>query len=163
MRHFFACVNRFLTHSHLLFRMIRFPPRLWWHLADMFNGSSSPYLICYHSPTDIISKYGFNVRLVVQAPTSMHGSKEGHTGYIYKRNKRPSRTNLCDPFFKDAWATVKDGLEMLDQTIDSKMHETSTAGRLTRSHGVKHTAVSKIEEKEKAEEEAKKAKKMAFA
>ena len=84
-------------------------------------------------------------------------------GYIYKRNKRPSRTNHCDPFFKDAWATVKDGLEILNQAIESKMQKTSIGGRLTRSRGVKHTVVSKIEEDEQAEKEAKKAKWMTFA
>lgn len=84
-------------------------------------------------------------------------------GYIYKRKKRPSRTIHCDPLFKDAWATVKDGLEILDQDIESKMQKASIGGRLTRSRGVKHTVVSKIEEKEQAEKEAKKEKKMTLA
>jgi hypothetical protein len=89
----------------------------------------------------------------------MRGSKEGHMGYIYKRtNKNTARKNHCDPLFKDAWAAVQGRLGILDQTIESKMQEMSNGGRLTRSRGVKHTAVSKIEEKEQAEKEVKKAK-----
>ncbi len=33
----------------------------------------------------MIDRYGFNVELIVQTSTSMHGSSEGHTGYIYRR------------------------------------------------------------------------------
>ena len=83
-------------------------------------------------------------------------------GYIYKRNRSPSCTKHCDPLFKDAWATVKDGLEIINESIESKMQEASAGGRLTRSRGVKHTATSKIEEKEQAEKEAKKATTMTF-
>lgn len=127
----------------------------------MFNGSSSSYLICYHSPSYIINKYGFDVELVVQAPTSMHGSKEGHMGYIYKRKqKRRKRENHCDALFKNAWATVQDGLQMLAQHIESRMQETSNGGRITRSTGVKHTAVSRIEEGEEEAKKAEAAKKM---
>jgi hypothetical protein len=89
----------------------------------------------------------------------MHGSKEGHMGYIYKRKqKRRKRENHCDPLFKNAWATVQDGLQMLAHHIESRMQETSNGGRITRSTGVKHTAVSRIEEKEAKKAEA--AKKM---
>lgn len=134
----------------------RFPPRLWRHLSEMFNRSSAPYLICYHSPSDIIDKYGFNVKLVVQAPTSMHGSSEGHMGYIYERvggvkSEASTSAPNCDPLFKDAWEAVKGGLNVLDETVASRMQESCHNGRLTRSRGVKMTAVSSIEQKEEEE------------
>jgi hypothetical protein len=97
------------------------------------------------------------VELVVQATTSMHGSKEGHMGYMYKRKRKRSSKNHCDPIFQHAWRTVENGLEILDQHIESRIQETRNGGRMTRSRGVKHTAISKIEEKEA--EEKKKAKK----
>jgi len=53
----------------------------------MWNSSQSPYLICYHSPKDIIHSYDFDVELVDQEMTAMHGSKERHMGYIYRRRK----------------------------------------------------------------------------
>jgi len=137
----------------------RFPPRLWKHLAEMFNRSSAPYLICYHSPSDIIERYGFNVNLVVQAPTSMHGSSEGHMGYIYKRTGKIIKMSgpiHCDPVFKDGWEAVKGGLDVLDQAVESLLQKSCNNGRLTRSRGIKMTALSSIEEKEEAEKEAKK-------
>lgn len=138
---------------------LRFPPRLWEHMSQMFNRSSSPYLICYHSPSDIIDNYGFNVELIVQTPTSMHGSSEGHMGYIYKRTRKNSQSSgfdRCDPLFKEGWQAVKGGLENLDRTVESMMQETCHNGRMTRSRGAKMTIVSKIEQKEEAEKRAKK-------
>lgn len=127
----------------------------------MFNRSSAPYLICYHSPSDIIDTYGFNVKLVVQAPTSMHGSSEGHMGYIYERvgkNKRTSGSDRCDPLFENAWEAVKGGLETMDEAVENQMQQSCHNGRLTRSRGVKMTVVSSIEQKEEAERQAKKKK-----
>eukprot|EP00551_Chaetoceros_affinis_P018900 CAMPEP_0203716554 /NCGR_PEP_ID=MMETSP0092-20131115/1181_1 /ASSEMBLY_ACC=CAM_ASM_001090 /TAXON_ID=426623 /ORGANISM="Chaetoceros affinis, Strain CCMP159" /LENGTH=308 /DNA_ID=CAMNT_0050595133 /DNA_START=275 /DNA_END=1201 /DNA_ORIENTATION=+ len=71
--------------THVYMFDIGFPPKLFKQLADMFNRSHSPYLICYHGPRLMIDRYGFNIELIVQAPTSMHGSSEGHMGYIYRR------------------------------------------------------------------------------
>lgn len=123
----------------------------------MFNRSSAPYLICYHSPSDIIDKYGFNVKLVVQAPTSMHGSSEGHMGYIYERiGEKPARSDRCDPLFQDGWVAVKGGLEVLDEEVNRTIQESCHNGRLTRSRGVKMTVLSSIEQKEEAEKDAKK-------
>ena len=142
--------------SLIIFRHFSFPPRLWEHMSKMFNRSSSPYLICYHSPSDIIDKYGFNVELVVQAPTSMHGSSEGHMGYIYKRTGRKGRcsaSNRCDPLFKDGWDAVKGGLETLEQEVESRIKQTCHNGRLTRSRGAKMTVVSKIEQREEAKKD----------
>jgi len=46
---------------------------LWVVVADKVGR-----LICYHSPKDIIVSYDFDVELVAQEMTAMHGSKEPH-------------------------------------------------------------------------------------
>jgi len=119
---------------------LSFPPTLWIDLAEMWNRGSSPYLICYHPPKDIVDGYGFHVELVAQTPTSMHGSKEGHTGYIYRRHpalEEEERRATCDPAFNDAHALVKSGLpslrgkvaEIVSEKMDSKSGPVTRASR----------------------------------
>jgi hypothetical protein len=72
----------------------------------------------------MIEKYGFEVELIVQTPTSMHGSSECHMGYIYRRSKtKPTPPKSlpvvngvpCDPLFQPAWEFVKqDATQMLE-------------------------------------------------
>jgi len=123
--------------THVYMFSIGFPPTLWCELADMWNRSSSPYLVCFHGPRDIIDAYGFEVDLIVQTPTSMHGSKEGHTGYIYKRTNRtePSvvQSQPCDPYFQPSWELVKSGIVELKQEIDQRLDEKMKSGTSTRS------------------------------
>eukprot|EP00541_Cyclophora_tenuis_P018629 CAMPEP_0116573614 /NCGR_PEP_ID=MMETSP0397-20121206/18890_1 /TAXON_ID=216820 /ORGANISM="Cyclophora tenuis, Strain ECT3854" /LENGTH=142 /DNA_ID=CAMNT_0004102195 /DNA_START=28 /DNA_END=452 /DNA_ORIENTATION=- len=90
--------------THVYMFSIGFPPKLWMHLAGIFNNSQSPYLICFHSPRTVVDEYEFDVELITQTSTSMHGSSEGHTGYLYRRSitKRSTRENPCDPIFQDA-------------------------------------------------------------
>ena len=100
-------------------------------------------MICYHSPRDIIDTYEFDVELLAQSTTSMHGSKEGHMGYIYKRRSRqsPKRRRVgadeeevpCDDLFRDSWKLVMSGLEPLRQKVNSEMKDTMRAGRATRA------------------------------
>lgn len=78
--------------THVYMFDIGFPPKLFKQLSEMFNKSNSPFLICYHGPKLMIDRYGFNVELIVQASTSMHGSSECHSGYIYRRVRR---SNQC--------------------------------------------------------------------
>merc|ERR1712194_78661 len=96
--------------THVYMFSIGFPPELWDALSKMWNRSDSgscEYLICYSGPKDIIGYYEFDVELIVQTPTSMHGSKESHMGYIYRRTtakKHKKKTTLnrnvaCDPLF----------------------------------------------------------------
>jgi len=123
------------------------------------------YLICYHSPSDIMTKYKFDVNLIKQAPTSMHGSKEGHMGYIYKRTKQAkaqaSRNNQqCDPLYQDAWDAVKSGTVVLDKTLENKMQQTYCGRMLTRSRGVKHTALTAAEQKAIDNEKAKRSRQL---
>jgi hypothetical protein len=100
----------------------------------MWNRSSSEYLICYHSPKAIIDDYDFDVELLAQTPTSMHGSKEGHTGYIYRRNpsKKKRESTECDALFQKSWDLVQKGLEPLHEDVSQQFHETMGSGRRTR-------------------------------
>jgi hypothetical protein len=111
-----------------------FPPPLWMELSEMWNRSHSEYLICYHGPRAIIQKYEFDVELLAQTQTSMHGSKEGHMGYLYKRKTPVSSTGKeCDALFADSWNLVKSGLEPLRQAVTAEMDENMGAGPRTRS------------------------------
>jgi hypothetical protein len=141
----FLCDNMLLqcTQSKLTCVLLfRFPPRLFHILADMFNNSSSQYLICYHGPRLMIDRYEFNVELLAQTSTSMHGSSEVHSGYIYKRtnsnkSKCKSKTfgEACDPLFAEAWKICRSGLdEVLKHTEDQvNEHIKATNQRVTRA------------------------------
>jgi len=118
----------------------------------MFNKSQSEFLICYHGPRLMIERYEFNVELIVQTPTSMHGSAEGHTGYIYRRNPecKPSgkacRTKKfgvhCDPLFAKAWETCRAGLDAVRTHTSEEVekHMGITSKRVTRSAARKNKA-----------------------
>ncbi|KAL3798349.1 hypothetical protein HJC23_005002 [Cyclotella cryptica] len=144
--------NFFDPFTHVYMFDIGFPPLLFHVLSDMFNKSSSEFLICYHGPKLMIDTYEFDVELIVQTPTSMHGSSEVHTGYIYKRAQKSkiagSRCKTktfgvpCDPLFAAAWKTCKSGLDgvlkHVAQHVDE--HIGSTEKRITRSAAKKaHT------------------------
>ncbi len=103
-----------------------FPPPLWEHLVEMFNGSQSPYLICYNRPKNIIGKYGFNVELLAQTPTSMHGSQEIHSGYIYRRigGEAPSNgTVACDASYRKAQELVNGSREQLGEFVSRQVQQ----------------------------------------
>jgi hypothetical protein len=101
----------------------------------MWNKSSSPFLICYHSPRDIIKSYEFNVELITQTSTSMHGSKEGHMAYIYKRTgpSKPEGMQPCDPAFTGAWEKVQGSMELLREDVNAKVEEKMSSGPSTRA------------------------------
>jgi len=138
--------------THVYMFDIGFPPKLFKKLAIMFNRSKSPYLICYHSPRVMINRYGFDVELVVQTQTSMHGSSEGHMGYIYKRvqckgrnsleNKCPIISNYnmdgipCDPMFVTAWQSSHRKLEDISMDVKKKVINSLSCSRSTRNRVV---------------------------
>jgi hypothetical protein len=114
----------------------------------MFNASASPYLICFHSPRIIVERYGFQVQLLAQTPTSMHGSSEGHTGYIYQRTNTTNSTmdRCCDPVFSSAVALAQDATR-LQQTVQQMVQEQVYAsGRVTRAKKVVHCIESDHED-----------------
>lgn len=121
--------------THVYMFSIGFPPPLWLKLSEMWNQSQASYLICYHAPKDIIHEYEFDVELIVQMPTSMHGSKEGHMGYIYKRKPALRRPDLdaCDPVFAPSWKLVQSGLTELHDSVSTQVSDLMDTGRKTRS------------------------------
>lgn len=104
----------------------------------------------------MIDRYGFHIELLVQTPTSMHGSAEGHQGYIYRRNKRANQRNTCstsqfgipcDPLFAAAWEMCREGLDAISNHTAEELEKHMGSKRITRS-------VSKhLSHKEKKEED----------
>ena len=137
-----------LTRPLAIIFVARFPPALWVYLSEAWNRSKSPYMICFHGPKSIIDSYEFDVELLAQMPTSMHGSKEGHTGYIYQRKglrKQEAQAYIqdapCDPVFLEAYNQVRGGLSVVRQAVDEKVEETWSSRRsmtraAARQHGV---------------------------
>ena len=134
--------------THVYMFSIGFPPALWIALSKMWNRSdagSCRYLICYAGPRNIIDCYEFDVDLVAQMSTSMHGSKEGHMGYVYcrrtitkkgsKGKESSSKRNIpCDPLFKPSYNFVKSGLKELERVVDRQVkNEMGGTQRATRS------------------------------
>lgn len=115
--------------THVYMFDIGFPPTLFYGIADRFNRSRCPYLICYHGPRLIAERYGFEVELITQVQTSMHGSSEGHTAYFYKRSKpvptpKPAKkaaASHCDPLFKAGLDLCKGPREALGAWVRSQM------------------------------------------
>lgn len=151
--------NFFDPFTHVYMFDIGFPPRLFHQLAEMFNNSQSEYLICYHSPKLMIEKYEFNIELLVKTSTSMHGSAEGHEGYIYRRTKKANKRKACstskfgipcDPLFAKGWELCKEGLDAVSKHTSDEVekHMGSKSKRLTRSASKKKL----LAEEEKKEE-----------
>lgn len=92
-------------------------------------------MVCYHSPRDIIDSYGFEVVLITQAPTSMHGSKEGHTVYLYRRTPANEEKDMeeADPLFSQLDGRVRSGLQSLRAQVTSELEDSTRAGPRTRS------------------------------
>jgi len=135
--------------THVYMFSIGFPPTLWDHLVNMFNKSHSPFLICYHSPRHIIERYGFEVELITQTTTSMHGSSEGHTAYLYKRQKSLGKTRptlRCDPLFQEAYDFVKGDVKSLHATVASRVDKELYGGRVTRAQKIVHCIESDSED-----------------
>lgn len=149
--------NFFDPFTHVYMFDIGFPPRLFHQLAEMFNSSQSEYLICYHGPKLMIERYEFNVDLLVQTPTSMHGSAEGHQGYIYRRTKKANKRKACktsqfgtpcDPLFAKAWGVCREGLDSVSKYTSEEVekHMGSKSKRVTRSASKRLFAEEKKEE-----------------
>jgi hypothetical protein len=144
--------------THVYMFSIGFPPELWLKLAEMWNNSDKStcqYLVCYHGPKDIICSYQFDVDLITQLSTSMHGSKEGHMAYIYKRNtvndeeKKESYETIrsssssartyvnaipCDPVFEDSFRLIaQKDIKALQSEVSGQLSKIMDTGRSTRS------------------------------
>ena len=121
--------------THVYMFDIGFPPILMQQLSCIFNRSYSSYLICYHPPSSIIDLYGFNVHLLHKQITYMHGSGEGHTGYIYVRTQiiKHDMTDVpCDPFFLESWNHVNSGINHLHDVVCESLELELNTRRITR-------------------------------
>ena len=137
--------NYFDPFTHVYMFDIGFPPKLFKVLGEMFNRSQSEYLICYHGPKLMIERYGFNVELIIQTPTSMHGSSEGHMGYIYRRAGKKSKipSSLprvkgipCDPLFKPAWEETRQDVKTLYKSVQQQVTDSLNSERPKRKRKV---------------------------
>ena len=109
----------------------------------MFNRSKSEYLICYHGPKLMIDRYEFNIELITQTSTTMHGSSEVHTGYIYRRSKtikakvcKSKKFGVpCDPLFAEAWEICESGVNGVSEHTANQVsaYLDKTKKRFTRS------------------------------
>mmetsp|Transcript_10710 Transcript_10710/g.12217 ORF Transcript_10710/g.12217 Transcript_10710/m.12217 type:complete len:493 (-) Transcript_10710:347-1825(-) len=130
--------------THVYMFDIGFPPKLFKYLSAMFNRSQSPFLICYHGPRLMIERYKFDLEFITQIQTSMHGSSEGHMGYLYKRSaastrkkKRTKNSQVtveginipCDPLFVDPFNVVGQGLDDLSSLVSKEVNDYYDAPR----------------------------------
>jgi len=135
--------------THVYMFDIGFPPKLFKKLSVMFNRSKSPYLICYHSPRVMINCFGFHVELIIQTQTSMHGSSEGHMGYIYRRVQCKSTSRIkkkcpnilnnnesipCDLMFFSALKSSRRDLEIISKDVRKVVICNLSCSRSTRNN-----------------------------
>jgi len=128
-----ACTFDPFTHVYMF--SVGFPPALWKRLATIWNNSNPNtclYFICY-SPEKDLEEYDFDVELVAETGTTMHGSKEHHKVYLYKRSKPPA--DWCDPLFQSSYDLVKRGLKPLKSFVDEQERR-ETCKRSRRSAGI---------------------------
>lgn len=70
--------------THVYMFDVGFPPAVLVSIANAFNKSNTAQvLVCFTKPRKIIEQYGFAVKLISQIKTSMCGSSETHTAYVY--------------------------------------------------------------------------------
>ena len=96
----------------------------------------------------MINEYEFDLELLAQIPTSMHGSKEGHTGYLYKRKGLTNEDvqayiedSPCDPVFQESYELVQAGLNPLSKAVDKKVEENWSSGPSTTRSVAKKSGV----------------------
>ena len=66
--------STFNPFTHIYMFDIGFPPKLQRRIATKFNSSLyAAWLISYRPPRLVINSYGYNVKLIQQFSTSMHG------------------------------------------------------------------------------------------
>jgi hypothetical protein len=89
----------------------------------------------------MVEKYGFHIELLARTSTSMHGSSEGHMGYIYRHcftqkhmsSNKKEEAVACDPRFAEAFALVKQGDDQIRSLVKRQLHENLSTARPKRS------------------------------
>ena len=71
--------------THVYMFNTGFPPHVSAQIFAAFNASRhTKYLVCFHRPPLVLGKWGLEAAYVGRVQTSMSGSSEKHTCYIYK-------------------------------------------------------------------------------
>lgn len=88
-------IKHFSPVSHVYMFDVGFPPSALLQIANAFNVSKTVQgLVSFQPPRRIIGQFFFAVELVDKVSTTMHGSSEGHTAYIYRAKRfKPSSSS----------------------------------------------------------------------
>jgi hypothetical protein len=134
--------NVFDPFTHVYMFSIGFPPALWVELADIWNRSASLYLICFHAPKDVIGAYEFDAELLAHQSTTMHGSQQHHTAYVYRRLSSKKTTINIDPLFAEGIEIAQGGFDHVRKWAEKINGENLHCGRRTRNHSGRHDTFS---------------------
>mmetsp|Transcript_58766 Transcript_58766/g.133037 ORF Transcript_58766/g.133037 Transcript_58766/m.133037 type:complete len:102 (+) Transcript_58766:725-1030(+) len=101
----------------------------------------------------MLDRYGFDMEFIEKQATSMHGSSEGHTAYLYRcthAKKAPlskaQKAPPVDPLFRECFEVLEAGPSKVLEWVDAKHQEDErmsgrTARPLTRSQKAQQNAV----------------------
>lgn len=110
--------------THIYMYDLGFPPPLQQSIAKKFNSSMyAQYLVSYRPPHRVIEEYGYEVEIVDQIPTSMHGSGESHTAYFYRRSAASLAARMTETQastqanLKKLVMQRRPGFDEVDQTV----------------------------------------------
>jgi len=106
--------------THVYMYDLGFPPPLQQSIARKFNSSvHCRFLVSYRPPHRVIHEYGYEVVLVDQLPTSMHGSGESHMAYFYKRTNAAMSSAAAErqPNLKKLTLPQRPGFDEEDETV----------------------------------------------
>lgn len=108
--------------THIYMYDLGFPPPLQQSIAEKFNRSvHARYLVSYRPPRRVLDEYGYDVEFLHSMITSMFGSGEGHTAYIYKRTAS-SIASAEAALARAKKDQVKAGKQNTTTHIDSESH-----------------------------------------
>ena len=106
--------------THIYMYDLGFPPPLQQSIARKFNSSIyARFLVSYRPPNRVIDEYGYEVELVDQLPTAMHGSGESHMAYVYRRTNNPMSETLAaaQPNLKRLVLPCRPGFTEVDESV----------------------------------------------
>jgi hypothetical protein len=121
----------------ILLTLLSFDPDDLYEIAKKFHASQTTlYIACYQHEKDM-QEYGYDVKLLAKVRTSMRGSQQGHTCYIYKRNDVKEHCEAgepkCDELFRRGLEICNDpdpdALKIYLKNENNKRFETSQRER----------------------------------
>jgi hypothetical protein len=103
---------------------VGFPSVLLKALGETWNQSTSSHLVSFMKPDIMIDLHGYNMVCIHKMITKMHGSRQGHTVYFYKREGQVAVSGSApDPLLQEATDEIERGT---DYQLE-KMHEKRAA------------------------------------